>query len=173
MERQFPCSLKHSLTQTNLQELSSISPPHREATVTRFLPAVSRLSAVALRFDRYGQLSVGLAPPRRTSCWAYKKVGPALAGPITIFLNFHWVHSFVVLDYITPVSTQPLRARSINRDAIDEARASPKKTETSVPSLLPASNPHRSVVFLNVSRDSLRRSSSAPASAIFPCPVNC
>jgi hypothetical protein len=42
--------------------------------------ALHTRSTVALRFDRYGQLSGGLAPPRYTSCWAYYKKGAPLSG---------------------------------------------------------------------------------------------
>ena len=39
----------------------------------RFLPTVSRLSAVALHFARCGQLAGGLAPPGVRPCWAHKQ----------------------------------------------------------------------------------------------------
>ena len=49
-------------------------------------PRKGRPSAVALRFNRYGQLSGGLAPPRCTSCWSHKRKPPRSAGRLRSYL---------------------------------------------------------------------------------------
>ena len=48
----------------------------------RFLSTLGRPHAVALRFARCDQLTVGLAPIRVRPCWAHRRKGPPAGGPL-------------------------------------------------------------------------------------------
>src|SRR5690625_3347634 len=55
------------------QRLLSGSCPSARSFAPRFLPTLGHPYAVALRFARCDQLTVGLAPTRVRPCWAHMK----------------------------------------------------------------------------------------------------
>src|SRR6202008_4501671 len=53
----------------------------------RFLPTIGRPHAVALRFARCDQLTMGLAPIRVRPCWAHHKKKSGLSGSFFLLLS--------------------------------------------------------------------------------------
>jgi hypothetical protein len=104
------------------QRLLSGSCSSAHSFAPRFLPTLGRPHAVALRFVRRDQLTVGLAPTRVRPCWAHIKNGPDNLRAIFIYTPHLIPHPVLLLPASRTMTGRSTRTSDIVNCIINRCR---------------------------------------------------